>query len=122
MVIRIASVVLSLAGLLALILGLLFWSGIALNLMTMHMLLGFLAVTALWVIGIGQAFSKGGSWIIAACALVVGAIIIVLGMIQSSLMVGEFHWIIQVIHLLFGLLTIGTGHMAAARHRRASAG
>jgi hypothetical protein len=118
MVIRIASVVLSLAGLLALILGLLFWFGMSLNLMTMHMLLGFLAVTALWVIGIGQAFFKGGSWIIAACALVVGALMIVLGMIQSSLMVGEFHWIIQVIHLLLGLLTIGIGHMGAARASR----
>ena len=59
MVIRIASVVLSFAGLLALILGLLFWTNSALNLIQMHMLLGLLAVGTLWVIGIGQAFSKG---------------------------------------------------------------
>jgi hypothetical protein len=118
MVIRIASIVLSFTGLLALISGLLFWTGMALNLITMHMLLGFLAIGALWVVGIVQAFSKGGSWIIAACALVVGALMIVLGMIQSSLMVGEFHWIIQVVHLLLGLLTIGIGHMGAARASR----
>jgi hypothetical protein len=122
MVIRIASAVLSLAGLLALILGLLFWTGVALNLMQMHMLLGLLAVGALLVIGIGQAFSKGGSWIIVAGALVVGAATIVLGMTQASLMVNEFHWVIQVIHLVLGLLTIGMGHMGAARYRKSSTG
>jgi len=118
MVIRIASAVLSLAGLLALILGLLYWTGTALYLLQMHMLLGLLAVGALWVIGIGQAFSKAGNWVIAACALVVGAVTIVIGVIQSSLMVGEFHWVIQIIHLVLGLLTIGMGHMGAARYRK----
>jgi len=122
MVIRIASAVLSLAGLLALILGLLYWTGTALYLLQMHMLLGLLAVGALWVIGIGQAFSKAGNWVIAACALVVGAVTIAIGVIQSSLMVGEFHWVIQIIHLVLGLLTIGMGHMGAARYRKGFAG
>jgi hypothetical protein len=43
-----------------------------------------------------------------------------LGLTQSSLMMGEFHWVIRVIHLLLGLLTIGMGHMAAARSRKTS--
>lgn len=122
MVIRIAMAVLTLAGLLALISGLLFWTGTALNLMTLHMLLGFLAVGALWVIGLAQAFAERGSWVIAGCALIVGAAMIVFGMMQSSLMVGEFHWVVQIIHLLLGLMTIGIGHMAAARYRKASIG
>jgi hypothetical protein len=121
MVIRTASIVLSLAGLLALILGLLFWTGAALNLLSMHMLLGLLAVCALWVIGIAQAIAKGGSWIIAVCALIIGAVMIVLGMIQSTLMIGELHWVVQVVHLILGILTIGIGHMAAARYRKGSA-
>ena len=122
MVIRITSVVLTLTGLLSFILGLLFWTGAALNLISMHMLLGLLAVAALWVIGIAQAFSKGGSWTIAACALVIGAVTIVIGLYQSSMMVGEFHWIIQIVHLVLGLLTIGLGHMGAARYRKGLAG
>lgn len=121
MVIRIASIVLSLAGLLALVLGLLFWTGAALNLVNMHMLLGFLAVGALWIIGVGQALSRGGSRIFAACALLVGAVMIVVGMNQSSLLVGESHWVVRVLHLAFGLLTIGMGHMGAARYRKSSA-
>ena len=120
MAIRIASAVLTLAGLLALISGVLFWTGTALNLMALHMLLCFLAVGALWVIGVAQAFAPRGSWVIATCALMVGAVMIVIGMMQSSLLAGEFHWIIQVIHLTLGLLTIGIGHMAAARYRKAS--
>ena len=118
MVIRIASVVLSFAGLLALILGLLFWTNSALNLIQMHMLLGLLAVGALWVIGIGQAFSKGGSWLLAACALVVGAGMIIIGLNQSALMLGPFHWVVQILHLALGLLVIGIGHIGAARYRK----
>jgi hypothetical protein len=120
MAIRIASMVLSLAGLLALMLGLLFWTGSALNLISLHMLLGFLAVGALWIVGVAQALTRSGSWIIAIVAIVVGALMVVLGLIQSSLMVGEFHWVIRIVHLLLGLLTIGMGHMAAARSRKHS--
>lgn len=118
MVIRIASIVLSFAGLLALILGLLFWTNSALTLIQMHMLLGLLAVSCLWVIGIGQAFFKGGSWLIAAGAVVVGAAMVTLGLTQSALMVGQFHWVIRIIHLVLGLLVIGMGHIGAARYRR----
>jgi hypothetical protein len=118
MVIRYASAVLTLSGALALILGLLFWTDVALNLVSMHMLLGFLAVGSLWVIGIGQLSSRSGSWVIAIGTLLVGALTGVLGLSQSSLMTGEAHWIIQVTHLLLGVLTIGLGHMGAARYRR----
>jgi uncharacterized membrane protein len=119
---RIASVVLTLAGVLALISGLFFWTDTALNLVSLHMLLGFLAVAALWVVAIGQCFSIAGSWIIAACALLVGALTIVIGLYQVSLMVGPSHWVIEVVHLVLGILTIGLGHMAAARYRKSSAG
>jgi hypothetical protein len=118
MVIRIALIVLNLAGFLALIIGLLFWTGTAQNLVSLHMLLGFLTIGALWIIGIGQALDKGGSWIIAALALALGAAAGYFGMIQSSLFAGESHWVIEVSHLLLGLLTIGLGHMGAARHRK----
>jgi hypothetical protein len=122
MVIRIASIVLSFAGLLALILGVLIWTGTALNLVQMPMLLGLLAVGALWVIGIGQAFSTGGSWIIATCALVVGGVLMFIGLTQASLMVGAFHWVIQLLHLTLGLLVIGIGHIGAAHYRKSTAG
>ena len=120
MVIRITSMVLSLAGLLALILGLLFWAGSALSLLSLHMLLGLLAVGALWIIGVAQALLPSGSWAVAALTIMVGGLMIALGLTQTSLMSGDFHWVVRIIHLLVGLLTIGMGHMAAARARKIS--
>jgi hypothetical protein len=121
MVIRIASAVLSLAALLALISGFLFWTGTALNSIQLHMLLGFLAVGALLVIAAAQVFAKGGSWSLAAAAVVLGAATIALGITQTSLMIGNLHWIVEIVHLLLGLLIVGLGHMLAARYRRNNA-
>lgn len=121
MLVRYASAILTLAGTLALILGLLYWTGTAVHLMTMHMPLGFLTVGALWVIGFAQAAVKGGSWLIAACAIIVGAVTIVFGLLHAALIAGEYHWLIQLVHLVLGILIIGLGHMAAARYRKASA-
>ena len=118
MVTRYASALLTIAGVLALVLGLLFWSGNALHLGSVHMLLGFLTVAALWVIAISQALTTGGSWVLAACAIVVGLLLVVLGINQATLLVGDRHWIIQIVHLALGILAIGLGHMAAARSRK----
>jgi hypothetical protein len=79
------------------------------------MLLGLLAVGALWIIGVAQALLPSGSWTIAALTIMVGGLMIALGLTQTSLMAGDFHWVVRIIHLLVGLLTIGMGHMAAAR-------
>src|SRR5919202_1439676 len=102
MVFRIASIILRI----------LFWSGTALNLIPIHMLLGLLVVLSLWVVGIGQAFSRGGSWPVAGGAFLLGLLVIVVGMRQSSLLVGPFHWVIQVVHLLLGMLAVGLGQVA----------
>jgi hypothetical protein len=118
MVIRYASAVVTIAGILALASGLVFWSGRAPSLLSMHMLLGFLTVTGLWTIGVAQALSAGGSWGLAALAFVVGALTIYIGMNQAAMFLGEHHWLIQLSHLILGMLSIGIGHMAAARRRR----
>jgi hypothetical protein len=121
MVSRIASIVLRVCGALAVILGILFWSGNALNLLPIHMLLGLLVVLSLWIVGIGQAFSSGGNWPLALGALLLGLLVIVVGMTQSSLLVGPFHWVIQVVHLLLGILAVGIGQVAAGRWCNSSA-
>jgi hypothetical protein len=118
MIIRYAAMILSVAASLALLLGLLFWAGIAMNFISLHMLLGLLAVAALWLIGVGQAIVKGGSWAIAIVVLVIGALTLYVGLYQSAMMVGPAHGVIQVIHLILGVLIVGLGHMATARYRR----
>lgn len=121
MLTRYASAVVTVAGILALVSGLALWFGAAPGLVSMHMLLGFLTVAGLWTIGIAQALSTGGSPILAAIAVIVGVLTIYLGMNQVSLLPGEHHWLIQIGHLILGILSIGVGHMAAARQRRAAA-
>jgi len=122
MLVRYSAAILTLAGILALVLGLLYWAGMAMQLMTMHMPLGFLTVAALWLIGFAQAAVKGGSWLIAAAAFIVGALTIIFGLFHAALMAGESHWVVQTLHLTLGILTIGLGHMAAARYRKVAAG
>jgi hypothetical protein len=120
MVIRYASAVVTIAGILALASGLVFWSGSAPSLLSMHMLLGFLTVIGLWTVGVVQAVTAGGSPGLAALAIVVGALTIYIGMNQAAMLPGQHHWIIQLSHLILGILSIGIGHMAAARQRRAT--
>jgi len=122
MINRYAVAIVTIAGTLALISGLIFWFGGAPSLVSMHMLLGFLTVAGLWTIAIAQALSNGGSWILAVIALVVGGLTIYVGMNQAALLPGDNHWLIQLGHLLLGILTIGVAHMAVARQRRAAAG
>ena len=122
MVIRYASAVVTIAGILALASGLVFWAGGPPSLVSMHMLLGFLTVIGLWTVGIAQALSTGGSWILAAIAFIVGALTIYIGLNQAAMVAGEHHWLVQLSHLVLGILSIGVNHMAAARHRRAAVG
>ena len=82
------------------------------------MLLGLLAVGALWVIGVGQALSRNGSWTFATFASMLGGAMVAIGLYQSEFGLGEWQWLVRVLHTALGLLTIGLGHMGAARYRK----
>ncbi len=62
MVVRITAMILRISALLALILGLLFWTGQAESLVDAHMLLGLLVVLSLWVLGATLAITGEGNW------------------------------------------------------------
>jgi hypothetical protein len=104
-------------GVLLLVLGLLFWSGDALNLIPVHMLLGLILVLSLWLLA-ALAAQTGVPAGMAAGAAVIGLITLILGLIQDSLLPGSTHWIIQVLHLLVGMAAIGSGEMIGGRLRR----
>lgn len=121
MVIRIASILLGILGVVALVMGILFWTGNALGLVMIHMLLGVLIVALLLVVGIGQAVARGGSWPMAIVAIVLGAVSLWIGMSQRTMMLGSSHIVIQIIHLVLGLAMVGFGQAMASRYRRALA-
>jgi hypothetical protein len=117
MAVRITSMVLRVAVLLTLILGLLFWFDIAKSLVALHMLLGIIVVLCLWVLGGFIVATKGGVGI-GIGAFVLGLIVFLFGLTQRGILVGNLHWLIQVIHLLLGLAAAGMGEMIAGRYKR----
>jgi hypothetical protein len=113
----IAQMLVRVTGVLLLVLGLLFWSGDALNLIPVHMLLGLILVLSLWLLA-ALASQAGVPLGMAAGAAVIGLITLVLGLTQDSLLPGSTHWVIQVLHLLVGMAAIGSGEMIGGRLRR----
>jgi hypothetical protein len=110
----VAQMIVRLFGLILLILGALFWSGHALQLVNTHMLIGVLFVLALWTLsGIAAAAHQSSSFV--ALGFVWGIVVLALGMTQRTLMPGSAHWVIRVLHLLVGLAAMGIGENLAKR-------
>jgi hypothetical protein len=108
-----------LLGLVMIVLGLLFWSGNALNFIGLHMLLGMVLVLLLWVQAILAARS-GVSLGLVALGIVWGIIVVALGMTQSRLLPGDAHWVIKLLHLLVGIGAIGIAERLAGSIKRAA--
>ncbi|HEY1293524.1 MAG TPA: hypothetical protein VGJ60_10610 [Chloroflexota bacterium] len=107
------------AGLLALILGLFFWTGDAPPaLIPLHMLLGTLMVLALWILA-ATASQNGAQMGMVVGAAILGLLVLGLGFSQQNLMPGNSHWIVQVVHLLLGMAAIASGEMLCGQVRRA---
>ncbi|MGE5334136.1 MAG: hypothetical protein ACM3N4_05505 [Nitrososphaerota archaeon] len=115
----IASWVVRLGGLVMLVLGVLFWTGNALTLVSEHMTLGLLVVLALWVLA-SVAMRQGVNIGLVIGALVLGIVVIAFGLAQTTLLVGSAHVVIEVIHLLLGLSLISLGEIISGRLRRLS--
>jgi hypothetical protein len=101
-------------GVLLIILGVLFWTGHALGLISIHMLLGLILVLSLWALA-AFAARAGVSAGFVVFAIVWGIIVLALGMTQTRLLPGSAHWVIQVLHLLVGLAAMGIGDSLATR-------
>jgi hypothetical protein len=103
-----------LSGLTLIVLGMLFWTGHALTLIPVHMLVGFVLVLSLWALAV-LAARAGVHPAFVALAIIWGLIVPILGLTQQRLLPGEAHWVIQVLHLLVGLGAIGQAEGLAAR-------
>lgn len=101
------------AGVLALILGLLLWSGNGYAYRNLHMVLGVVVVLALWALAI-VALQRGTERGLAVTALVWGLITPVIGVLQVQLLPGSAHVIIQLVHLVMGAGAIALGNRLAA--------
>ncbi len=99
-------------GVIQIVLGVLFWLGIALSLVGVHMISGIILVLSLWVLSV-IAIQSGANTSLGIVGLVWGLLVVALGMTQGGLIPGPAHWVIQVLHLLVGLAAIGLAHRIA---------
>ena len=84
------------------IVGIGFWTGHWTSLVNVHMAIGSLFVISLWVIsGIAGAHGRPGR--VVAFGFVWGVVVLALGMTQQSILVGDLHWIVRVLHLAVGI-------------------
>jgi hypothetical protein len=97
-----------------LVLGVVFWTGNALDLVPLHQTIGFLLVFGLWALAI-LAARAGVPPALVALAAVWGLVVLVLGLTQTRLLTGSAHWLIEVLHLLVGVAAVGMAEGLAAR-------
>lgn len=93
-----------LAGLGAITLGLLHWF-FHISFINLHMLFGILVTLALLTIGIVAIFTRKLR-VLGVIAVVFALVVPVFGRTQMLILVGNFHWLIQVAHLLVGATAV----------------
>jgi hypothetical protein len=104
----VAQMTIRISGVLLLALGVFMWTGNFDQLIPYHRILGFVLVIALWVLSFLAARAGVPIGLVVA-AVVWGLIAPIVGLTQTSILTGGFHWVIQVIHLVIGLGVIGWG-------------
>ena len=114
----IVQAIMGLCGIVQIALGILFWTGNALDFVNLHMLLGLTIVLLLWVqaaLGLRAGAPLGLVGVAALWGLLVPAV----GMTQTQILPGSLHWLVQVLHLLLGLVALGLGDTLARRTKAA---
>ena len=100
------------------VLGIGFWTGRWAGLVNVHMAIGSLFVISLWVIaGIASARRAPGGLV--GLAFVWGVVVLALGMTQRSILVGDLHWIVRVVHLVVSLASMPMAERLVAWQRPA---
>ncbi|HZU15878.1 MAG TPA: hypothetical protein VFD01_04630 [Candidatus Dormibacteraeota bacterium] len=117
----IAQPLVGIVGLAMVVLGILFWTGHALTLVPVHLLLGLLLVLLLWALALLGA-ATGANPIQVGVTGLWGLLMPIFGLTQDALLVGAVHVVIQVLHLLVGLTAIALAQRLARQIRRRTSG
>ena len=104
------------AGVGALILGLLFWI-FQVDLLTFHMLFGLTLTLAFLVLSIVLVFTKGIR-LLGAIGVLYALIIPVFGLTQATLLIGSAHWLIETAHMLVGVGALALVQVMYVRYNR----
>jgi len=106
-------------GLALIALGLMIWVDAVAGLRPIHMLIGIVLVVAL-AAAAALALRSGAKPILPVVAVAWGLLTIAFGLAQAQILPGDQHLVVQVAHLLVGLVAIGLGEALMASGRRAA--
>src|SRR5947209_60445 len=114
--VRIIQWIAGVAGLVALTLGLLIWFA-QIDFINLHMLFGYIVALSLLVLGIVAIFTRG-TRLLGAIGIVYAPIMVVFGLTQMTLLVGNMHWLIQTAHMLVGIGALALMGIISMRYVR----
>src|SRR5215472_1934225 len=106
----------SIAGLGALVLGLLFWIA-NIDFISIHMLLGITVALSLLIIGL-VALTARGTRVLGAVGVIYALIVPVFGLTQDRILDTGAHWVIQAAHLLVGIGALALIGNISRRYQR----
>jgi hypothetical protein len=100
------------------VLGVLFWTGHVTGLIPLHILFGVILTALLLILAVLAAIrGKPGLLVV---GLIVAVLLPVVGLNQERWDQGSGHWVIQVLHLVVGILAIATAEAIGGRVKRLS--
>jgi hypothetical protein len=102
------------AGFIALLLGILIWIGGPAGISPLHMLVGVILVAGLWTLAV-LGLRAGAGPALPLVAFGWGIVTILFGLNQATILPGDGHVVVQVAHLLVGIVAIGIGEALGAR-------
>jgi hypothetical protein len=117
----IAKPIVGIIGVIQIGLGVLFWTGRLINLVPLHMGLGYVLVALLFILAV-MGLSAGTSRGIVVLALIWTVITPLFGIYQTRMLIGELHWIIRILHLGVGLMALGMAENLAKQIAQVSTG
>lgn len=111
---RILQIIVGLAGLCALVSGLFIWVSRA-DPADIHMLFGLLVTLGLLTISI-ISLPTAGLRVWGSGGIIYAIILPIFGVAQSTMLVGNLHWLIQALHLLVGIGAIALTSILGTRY------
>jgi hypothetical protein len=104
-------------GLILLVLGFMFWSGRSFELVPVHMRVGEILVSLLWILA-AMGLRAGVRPGLVLGAMLYGVVVVAFGMRMGTFLPGRAHEVIRILHFLIGLGAIGLAESIGVRMRR----
>lgn len=114
--VRIISWIARLSGLVALVLGLVFWFA-QIDLITVHMAFGLLVALSLLVLSIVMLSIRGGR-ILGVIGVFYALIVPMFGELQLDLYISGASWLVPTVHMLIGIGAVALAQVMFTRYTR----